>query len=243
MIIEKLLKNVNYENIDSGVYMHNGHYIPRVTHILSEMLHEEYLMKWANNLGLYKRCNYIKERDRAAFIGSVSHENIEKYIKQGYYELSGYELDSKANTSVNNAVESFIKWYSDVSENHKINIMGIEQTLTCDWFGGTYDMMMEIEGKVYLVDFKTSNHISYKYFLQLAAYYYILQLNNQKIDGFIILQVNKNNISYNEYVLKLDIPESKQFMDLCINTFLSLVYAYYNRLEVEKQFKVLFGGI
>ena len=39
----------------------------------------------------------------------------------------------------------------------------MEETITCPYFGGTYDFLVEINGRNWLIDFKTSNHIGYKY--------------------------------------------------------------------------------
>ena len=62
MIIEKILKEIKQENeISDSNYMYNGIVVPRTTHILSSMLHEEYLMQWANAIGLYKRKKYTDE--------------------------------------------------------------------------------------------------------------------------------------------------------------------------------------
>ena len=95
-------------------------------------------------------------------------------------------------------------------------------------------MLVKIDGVIYLVDFKTSNHPSYKYFLQMGAYQYMLKLRGIDIDGVIILVLNKNAVSFNELILNFiaDIND-KLFMDYCQEAFMSLVYAYYNRLYIQ----------
>ena len=63
------------------------------------------------------------------------------------------------------------------------------------------DGLYEINGKKYIVDYKTSNHVTFRYFLQVAAYRYILKNElGIDVDGCIILQLSKNDISYNEYI-------------------------------------------
>ena len=37
------------------------------------------------------------------------------------------------------------------------------------------DGCYEINGRKYIVDYKTSNHVTFRYFLQIAAYRYILR--------------------------------------------------------------------
>jgi len=101
-------------------------------------------------------------------------------------------------------------------------------------------MLLEINGKIYLVDFKTSNHLSYKYCLQLAAYNYMLKFNKvANISGVIILQLRKETPDFNEFVLNLDNMNHVNFFNHCENTFLSLVYSYYHILETERLYKSL----
>lgn len=242
MIIDELNK-VNMEGLLSeGTYYYGDYPVPRVTEILSSMLHEEYLMKWANNIGLYQRKRYTDERDRAAFIGTNAHNNIEYYVQNKVFKECSQETSKDTNIlkSINNAVQSFIVWYNDVFSSNEVEVIGIEQKLSCPWFGGTYDMLLKINGKIYLIDFKTSNHVSYKYWMQIAAYKYMLSCNGINLDGAVILQLDKKDIFYSEYVLNFDNQEHNDFINLCTNGFLSLVYAYNNRVLIEKQYKEIF---
>lgn len=243
MIIEKILKEIKQENeISDSNYMYNGIVVPRTTHILSSMLHEEYLMQWANAIGLYKRKKYTDERDNAAYIGSCAHELIEDYMNSNEYHIDKFDITNQTNYKmVNNAVQSYILWYNTVCKDNIFEVLGMEQTLTCPWFGGTYDMLCRINGKVYLVDFKTSNHISYKYCLQIAAYKYMLNnYYNIEIDGAIILQLDKKVVAFEEYVLDFSNKKHFDFINLCTETYLGLVYSFYNRLRVEVMYKSIF---
>lgn len=242
-MIKKLLEemNINIDIHDSN-YMYNGVVVPRTTHILSSMLHEEYLMQWANVLGLYKRKKYEEERDKAAFIGSCTHESIEYYMKNSSYNLESFEIrDIQSRNMIENAIKSYILWYETITKENIVEVIGQEQQLVCPWFGGTYDMIISINGRKYLVDFKTSNHIGYKYFLQMAAYKFMLNnYYNFEIDGVIILQLDKKSISFEEYVLDFSNTQHKIFIEECTKTYLSLVYAYYNRLNIENMYKQIF---
>ena len=68
----------------------------------------------------------------------------------------------------------------------------------------------------------------------------MLELQGYKIDGVIILQVNKSKIEYTEYPLLFDIPEHLDFINKCLNTFFSLVYGYYNISQCENMYKNIF---
>ena len=91
-------------------------------------------------------------------------------------------------------------------------VVGLEITVVCPWYGGTIDGIFKINGLYYIVDFKTSKSISYQYLIQTAAYMWII--NNgycpelPNIDGIGIIRVDKRYIggyedlfmnSYNEY--------------------------------------------
>lgn len=243
MLIQKILEDMNPEiNVTDSSYEYNGILVPRTTHILSSMLHEEYLMQWANTIGLYKRKKYIDEREKAAYIGTCAHELIEDYMNNNTYDINKFNIrDINEYNMVKNAIESYELWYNTIIQDNIVEILGMEQRLSCPWFGGTYDMLIKINGKVYLVDFKTSNHISYKYCLQVAAYKFMLNnYYNIRIDGAIILQLDKKSISFEEYVLDFSNNKHNEFINLCTETYLSLVYGYYNRLKVEQMYKTIF---
>ena len=60
------------------------------------------------------------------------------------------------------------------------------------------------------------------------------------VDGCIVLQLSKSHVEYSEYVLDLrDNQEHINFINLCENTFLSLVYAYHNTVSAESMFNKL----
>lgn len=139
-----------------------------------------------------------------------------------------------------NAYQSFLKWFTMICNIAIVRVIFHEKTLTCKYFGGTLDGLYEINGKIYLVDYKTSNHITFKYCLQLAAYRYMLRTElGIEIDGCIILQLAKDSVSYNEFVLNFDNPNHLKYMNDCEMAFLAIVFAYYNITKVEEGYKTL----
>lgn len=241
MNIESLLNKINMDeiSIDNNHYQFNGYNVPRVTEILSSMLHEDYLMKWSNSIGLYQHKKYADVLNEAANKGTYVHNAIENFI-QNDKELDldivmlGYQKE------VSYAYGSFKQWWENIY-NKNINVLMQEYKLVCPWFGGTLDLLIEINGKIYLLDFKTSNHSSYKYFLQLSAYKYILKYyNNIDIYGCGIIKLNKKFVGFEEFIIDKSNPDYDEFMNMCEETFLSLVYAYINRNKIESYYKNLF---
>lgn len=233
-----LEKEMNHFNLqfEDTIYEYYGIKVPRVTHILSSMLHEDYLMEWANAMGRFKHIDHTVVSEEAATVGTYTHKSIEDFLrekKQPDFEI----IDRQYKTKVYNAFSAFLRWWSIISQ-HDIEILMIEQPLVCEYFGGTLDLLIKIDGKIYLVDFKTSNHLSYKYHLQAAAYRRMLFTEfGITIDGVIILQLSKYNSTFREQMITLSDYDQLQYMNECDRCFLSLVYGYYNRLTVENGFK------
>ena len=216
-------------------YNYNGNIVPRVTKILSKCIHSDSLMYWANSLG-FKRQSYKKTLDMAANIGHHTHENIDNFLDDETYEA----VESSMPYQSYNAYQSFLKWFNTVSSIASVRVIFHEKTLTCKYFGGTLDGLYEINGKIYLVDYKTSNHITFKYLLQLAAYRYMLRTElGIEVDGCIILQLSKESISYNEFVLNFDNINHLKYINDCELAFLSLVFAYYNITKIEEGYNNL----
>lgn len=230
--LHRLLESIGKVQGFESSYMYEGNMVPRVTAIISRFTNNEGLLRWANSLG-FKHKSYSKERDNAANIGSMCHESIDTF-------LCGKDIDSNSmNEEARYAYDSFQKWYSDIFLLADIKVIFHEKPLVCKYFGGTIDGLYKINDKIYLIDYKTSNHITFNYCLQLAAYRYMLHEMGIQIDGCIVLQLSKKNISYTEYALHFSDQEHLNFINQCERTFLSLVYSYYNILGVEESYENL----
>lgn len=236
---EELLRCCDTIDINRDNFKYRNQYgvlVPRVTDIISTMIHSDSIVHWANSLG-FRHLKYEDELNKAANIGTETHTLIESFFnddKDNYQNKKSIPFDG------------FIQWYLNISKNNIVNCIFTEKALICDYYGGTCDALIKINELKYLVDWKTSNYITYKYALQLAAYRYMLfQLYNIEVDGLIILQFNKKEVGYNEYVF--DIKNNQQhaeFIDFCTETFHFLVNGYYRIKYCENQFKNIFknGG-
>lgn len=223
--------DLSYINTKSSTY-HNseGQKVPRVTEILSTMIHSDALMYWANSLG-FKGIKYKIALNSAANIGTEAHNAIERF------------LIDKLKTMNNIPFLGFLMWYNIVTqEKHiPIDVIYIEHPLSCQWFGGTLDGLLRIGNRIYLIDFKTSNHVTYKYFLQLAAYRYMLRVvEGIIVDGVIVLQLDKDEPGFNEYLLDFANITDLDFINHCEATFLSLVCGFYNISKAEIMYKNIF---
>ena len=236
--IISLLDNISMKD-DSfeSSYFYNGKKVPRVTKIIQRCIHNDGLMYWANSLG-FRHQSYQKTLNNAATIGTQCHNNIDAFM-----DNNNHEIPVNIMHEAKNAYNSFRRWYDDVSKYCNINVIFHEKSLVCKYFGGTLDGLYDIGGKIYIIDYKTSNHVTYNYCLQIAAYIYMLQTEmNINPDGCVILQLSKNDISYNEYSLDFSNHLDKQYIDDCMQTFLSMVYYYYNLCNIETDFNIIGWG-
>lgn len=219
------LAGLQIESLIESPYEFNGRPVPRVTEVISKMIEEPSIVAWANSLG-FKHQNYRKVRDKYAQIGSATHHAIETYLhgQQVSIDTPQYPM------------QSFVVWWEEMK---KVNaqVLSTEQTLVCELYGGTYDFMMKANGKLYLIDFKTSNHITYKYWIQLAAYAKVLRDQGINIDACLILQLSKYDVAFREYLLDLSFQPHREYLEICERTFMALLYGYYHIKYLERRFK------
>jgi hypothetical protein len=235
--IEDMCNDINIE-LEESPYELNGVKVPRVTSILSNMLHEESLVEWANFIGRVKHCSHNVYSQAAANIGTYVHDAIEKYIQEGICDNFEQATPESDRPKMRNAFNAFLKWWNIITLNN-YEVLMEEQALICPYCGGKLDLLLRINGRIYLVDFKTSNSLHYNYYLQLAAYRRMLyELYGILIDGTILLKLNKANPSFDEVLLDFTNYEHLQFINNCDRCFLSLVYAYHNRQIVQNTIPV-----
>ena len=234
-------KKMHLPMIDSP-YSYKGYKVPRVTSVLSDMLSEEYLITWANNVGLFQRKKHTYYRNKATTIGSAVHNAIQERI-QFEIETPNFE-NIKAQKDRLAAIQSynaFNSWWNIVESKSRVILE--EYTLITEYCGGTLDLLININGKLYLLDFKTSMQISFKYYVQLAAYRRMLyDIMGYIVDGVIILRLDKKNGKFEESVLDFYVYDDLLFIEQCDSLFISILYGYYCRANVEAS-KFIKGGM
>lgn len=96
--------------------------------------------------------------EESADAGTWMHSYVEDYLSGGFpaepYRDDQYEM-----------VEAFHAWEAD----HDIEVLSLERTVFGSNYAGTADFFARIDGKVTLVDWKTSSAIRDSHKMQLAA--------------------------------------------------------------------------
>lgn len=225
---ELLLNDLEQIDLSKSRYTYKGKGIPSVTELLS-FVDNQGLIDWANMIGR-KGINNQHVLQRAAQFGTNTHSAIENYLK------------GKDVFTDNSSFKAFLNWWKKLNDENKVEVIGQEEPLICPYFAGTYDLLININGDPYLVDFKTSNHVGYKYFMQIAAYRYLLYIQkNINIRGCIVLQLKKGpKPKYDDYLLRFDDPFHYEFIEMCLRAFMGIVYTFHNIESSKKQFNMIF---
>jgi hypothetical protein len=152
---------------DSRYYRRNGEYYPSITYVLGTYPKGKFFEDWLKKVGY--SAEYIVRK--AGEEGTQVHEMIEDY-------LNGKELNFLTNGQpmYNPDVWQMFLRFVDFWEEYNPTLIETEVHLFSDEIkvAGTCDMVCEIEidGKteLWIIDFKTSNHLQTTYDLQTAIY-------------------------------------------------------------------------
>jgi len=155
-------KQINF--LDSRFYSRNQIYYPSVTYILSYFPKGKFFEEWIKNVG--HNSDFIAQK--AADEGTQVHETIEKYLKGE--KITWINEQGKANFSKD--VWKMILKFHDFWTTHKPTLIESEIHLFSDTLkiAGTCDLVVEMNGEMWILDIKTSNSIHTSHDLQLAAY-------------------------------------------------------------------------
>jgi len=149
---------------DSRYYRRNGKYYPSVTYVLSYYPKGKFFENWLKQVGFAS--DYIVKK--AAEEGTQVHELCEAY-------LNGEELnflDNKGRPQYNPDVWQMFLRFVEFWEEFKPTLIETEVHLFSDILkiAGTCDLIVEINGEIWLLDLKTSNQLQLTYELQTAVY-------------------------------------------------------------------------
>jgi len=149
---------------DSRYYRRNGKYYPSVTYVLGYYPKGKFFENWLKQVGFAS--DYIVKK--AAEEGTQVHELCEAY-------LNGEELkflDDKGRPQYNPDVWQMFLRFVEFWETIKPTLIETEVHLFSDELkvAGTCDLIVEIDGKLWLLDLKTSNQLQTTYELQTAVY-------------------------------------------------------------------------
>ncbi|MEM3077637.1 MAG: hypothetical protein QXW38_08490 [Candidatus Nitrosotenuis sp.] len=152
---------VRLETDVSHYYWLDGEYLPGVTSILSEAAPTPYGLRLFWQERSKEESDKIFETD--GDFGSKMHDAFEKLLNAERLSKIDYPTVEEQKT-----LTAFIDWFRQV----KPNDFTSEQVVASKKYkyAGTLDFVGKIGGKLWLIDFKTSNAIRWAHQLQVLAY-------------------------------------------------------------------------
>ena len=153
---------------DSRYYQRNGEFYPSITYVLGTYPKGKFFEDWLKKVGYSSE--YIVKK--AAEQGTQTHEMIEDYLngkEMNFLSTDGYPKYDPL------VWQMFLR-FVDFWEEYNPTLIEAEVHLFSDELkvAGTCDMVCEIEidgkNELWIIDFKTSNHLQTTYDLQTAVY-------------------------------------------------------------------------
>ena len=148
----------------------DGKRIPGVTTIIGRFKDSGGLLYWACEQGKAIERGEISslydKRDAAADAGTLAHEMVEAYINGDSLPILP---DTEIGKQAKQGFENYIEW----ADNNRIKVIKQEMEMTSELyqFGGCPDAMgIDNQGRLCILDWKTSNGVYPDYLIQLAAY-------------------------------------------------------------------------
>ena len=151
-----------------------------------------------------------EKKEEAAAVGTLAHAWAEEYIKNG-------DISIPDDPQVATAVSGFLEWVG----NHDIEWLTSERFVYSNDYDyvGICDAIAMIDGKRYLVDFKTSNRIRLlEYGMQTVAYKHAYEEETWNwIDGIVIVRFAKDSMDSVFEVKEIRDDEFDFFFDLFVS--------------------------
>ena len=172
---------------DSRYYRRNGEYYPSVTYVLGSYPKGKYFEDWLKKVGY--SAEYIVKK--AGEEGTQVHEMIESYLNGDELNFLGPHGRPLYHPDVWQMFLRFVEWW----EEYNPTLIEVEVHLFSDKLkvAGTCDMVCEINGELWIIDFKTSNNLQSTYDLQAAVYGQMYEeCYGKKADRFGILWLKSN---------------------------------------------------
>ena len=161
--------------------LEDGTRIPSVTTIIGRFKNSGGLLHWANEQGLQGK-TLDEARMPAAQAGTLAHEMVECELRGQPFERPP-GVDDRVMAHATAAFKVYLEW----KNSSKINVLHSEVALVSEKhkFGGCLDAIGELDGRLVLIDWKTSAAVYADYLYQLAAYGILWDENypDRAIDG------------------------------------------------------------
>jgi len=153
------------------------------------------LMGWMRKECLAGRDPY-KVRDSAADIGTVAHALVEEHVHKAlgnpdFKALDRLEYSPMTMEVAEKAFNAYLHW----ERNANIEYIRAELQLVSDEhkYGGTIDIVAKLNGKITIMDLKTSKGVYPDHIIQIGAYRNLYEEKFEERPETFILQLSKED--------------------------------------------------
>lgn len=149
-----------------------GDRVPGVTTITKRFQESGGLIQWAYNCGV-EGIDMHRVRDDAGDAGHVAHGWVDDDIHGRPLGAPPRDFTEEMLEGPRNALAAFREW----REQMKLEIIATEVPLVSEElrFGGTFDAIFRIKGKLYLGDWKTGNKVYGEHLAQMGGYALLIE--------------------------------------------------------------------
>ena len=204
---------------------------------VSGIIDKPHLLKWVSDLAfrtlnsyleqgvtirtphIIEACNMYKAKQaEAKYVGTLVHDYVENYSKWLNPKIPEEDLNDPQVWQIRNGILSFLKW----KEEHDVKFIVQEVFVYSKkyGYGGRFDAIIEVDGKRYLVDYKTSKSFyEMEMWMQTAWYYQAYtEEYGDVLYGRMILMFNKETGDFSVHVME-NLDEDVE----CFNSALVLI--------------------
>jgi hypothetical protein len=169
-------------------YYVNGRQVPSVTQIIDVNLgrNKNALIAWARKEAMAGR-DPTKVKEKAGDVGTIAHALIHEHLTGIHFDRSDYlpmDIDIAKNAFI-----AYLQWEQD----QDLSVCSCELPLVHEelLYGGTIDLLADLNGRFTLIDFKSSNRLYAEHRIQVAAYRELIHHVYDCYPDNILLHLNK----------------------------------------------------
>ncbi|HXJ47949.1 MAG TPA: PD-(D/E)XK nuclease family protein [Candidatus Acidoferrum sp.] len=179
----------------------DGTRVPGVTTITGRFKDSGGLIRWAYNCGR-DGIDMDRVRDDAADTGTIIHAWIDDYIHDRPRSAFPMAPDQSLKQA-ESALTAFLDWATQVN----LEVLETETPLVSEQyrFGGTFDALAKVAGRVVLLDWKSSNGVYPDYIAQVAAYRQLLRERGTLVDGAQLCRFGKEFADFHHHSYPNDV--------------------------------------
>lgn len=204
-----------------------GERIPGNTTIIGANLgwSKNALMFWSWRQGKDGK-DFRETREVAADVGTLCHAMIEDNIKGSYKAATLTGLTDEMLCLAKQGFESYLEWKQGI----KLELVNMEVSLISEryQYGTTVDIVAKANGRLCLVECKTSNAVYEDYLIQISAQEWAWNENHPSdpIQGVHLLKVNKESAAFTHHFW--------QSLPGCFEAFLDLRDLHDRKKQLKK---------